>query len=263
MLGKLLKYDLKWIYKLLIIFYSLAIIFSVFGRIFTEIENSLIFNIIGQVCNGTAITMVINILINNLIRVWVRFVRNLYKDESYLTHTLPINKKTIFLAKVLSAIITMLTSALVIVICLAICYYSKANIEWIKQTLEFVAATYNSTVVGFLLTVASVFFLELIFALFAGYIGIIIAHRADNLKMLKSVIYGFISYIIPQIITILIIFIAGLFNKDIMNLFNTTNVVNIEIIKSIMNIGIIVYLCYIVIYYFIGKKQFEKGVNVD
>ena len=263
MLGKLLKYDLKWIYKVLIVFYVLSIIFSLIGRLFIEIENSLIFNILGQVCIGTAIAMVVNVLINNLMRVWARFIKNSYKDESYLTHTLPVNRKTIFLSKVLSAIITMLTSAFVIVICVAICYYSESTIEWVKQSLEFVASTYNSTVVGFLLTVAAVFFLEMIFALFSGYIGIIIAHKSNNFKTGKSVIFGFIAYMVPQTITIAIIFILGLFNQDIMNLFKTTDMINVEAIKSILHVGIVIYICYIVIYYFIGKRLFEKGVNID
>ena len=125
MLGKLLKYDLKWTYKGVIVFYILSIVFSIIGRLFSEIDNSLIFNVLGQICIGAAVSMVVNVLINNFIRVWVRFIRNCYKDESYLTHTLPVSKKTIFLSKVLSAIITMITSAVIIVVCLAICYYSK------------------------------------------------------------------------------------------------------------------------------------------
>ena len=50
MLGKLLKYDLKWTYRGVIVFYTLAIVFSIIGRLLSEIENSLIFNIIGKVC---------------------------------------------------------------------------------------------------------------------------------------------------------------------------------------------------------------------
>ena len=34
------------------------------------------------------IGMIINSLINGLMRSWVRFINNVYKDESYLTHTL-------------------------------------------------------------------------------------------------------------------------------------------------------------------------------
>ena len=245
MLGKLLKYDLKWIYKGVIVFYILSIVFSIIGRSFLEINNSLIFNVLGQICVGVAISMVVNVLINNFIRVWGRFIRNCYKDESYLTHTLPVSKKTIFLSKVLSAIITMITSAVIIVVCVSICYYSESTIEWIKQSLDFVAATYNSTVIGFLIVVISVFFLEMIFALLAGFIGIIIGYKSNNFKAGKSVVYGFIAYMIPQILTIAIIFILGLFNQDIMNLFNTTDMINVEAIKSTMYAGIVIYLCYI------------------
>ena len=107
MLKKLLKYDLENIYKVLIIFYSLALIFGILTRIFLNIENSFIMNIIGQICSAITISMIFNILINNLMRLWVRFKNNFYGDESYLTHTLPIDKKTLYLSKILASFITL------------------------------------------------------------------------------------------------------------------------------------------------------------
>ena len=264
MLGKLLKYDLKWIFKGLMIFYILSLIFAVLGRGLVEIENSIILNIIGKICQGIAISMVINILINNLMRVWTRFVRNAYKDESYLTHTLPVGKKTIYLSKILSAIITMLVSGVVIIATIAISYYSEANIEFLRNTIEIIANSYNSTIIGFILTMFAVLVLELIFALLAGYMGIILGHKSNNMKMLKSTIYGFIGFMLPSIITLLILFIAGLFNTDIMNLFFTENVMpNIDIMKNVLYIAIGLYIMYIAIYYKISSYIFEKGVNVD
>ena len=70
MLKKLLKYDLQNVYKLLIVFYSLSLFFAILTRIFLSIENSFIMNIIGQICSGTTIAMIFNILINNLMRLW-------------------------------------------------------------------------------------------------------------------------------------------------------------------------------------------------
>ena len=60
MLKKLLKYDLKNIFKFLIIFYSLTLFFGVLTRIFLNIENSFIMNIIGQICSGVTISMFFN-----------------------------------------------------------------------------------------------------------------------------------------------------------------------------------------------------------
>ena len=82
MLKKLLKYELKNIFKFLVIFYSLSIFFSILTRIFLSIENSFIMNILGQITSGATISMMFSILINNLMRLWVRFKNNLYGDES-------------------------------------------------------------------------------------------------------------------------------------------------------------------------------------
>ena len=110
MLGKLIKYDLENVNKILVIFYLLAVFFAVLTRIFFSIENSFIFDIIAKICSGTTIAMIVNILINNVIKLWVRFKYNLYGDESYLTHTLPIEKKTLYLSKIITSLITLLLS---------------------------------------------------------------------------------------------------------------------------------------------------------
>ena len=48
MLGKLLKYDLKWVYKVVIVFYILALFFSIVGRALSCIENSVVFSAVTQ-----------------------------------------------------------------------------------------------------------------------------------------------------------------------------------------------------------------------
>ena len=78
MLNKLLKYDFKSINIVLIVFYGLSIFFSLLTRIFLSIEDSFICEIIGKICSGTTIAMFFNIIINNLMRLWVRFKNNLY-----------------------------------------------------------------------------------------------------------------------------------------------------------------------------------------
>ena len=185
MLGKLLKYDLKWIYKLIIVFYILALTFSVIGRIFGSIDNSLLFDIISKISIGTAISMMVSSLINCLMRTWARFTRNIYKDESYLTHTLPVEKSSIFNSKVIAGIISIFTSMILIVSCLFICYYSETNMEVLKGLLELAASTYNTTVLNLLLLVAIVIFLEVVYALLIGYVGIIIGHKYNKTEWEK------------------------------------------------------------------------------
>ena len=263
MLGKLLKYDLKWVYKLVVIFYVLAFIFSVIGRVFGEIENSLVCDVISKICFGTAISMVVSSLINSLMRLWARFVRNVYKDESYLTHTLPVEKKDIYLSKVISGIICIFTTMIVVVICLFICYYSETNMEVVKNLLELAASTYNTTVLKVLLLIILVIFIEIIYILLTGYVGIILGYKSNTGKTWKSIVIGFALYLAFQTLTLGLMGIYGLFNPDIMNLINTTDIINIEAIKSVMYAGIGVYVIYAIILYCLGLIQFNKGVNVE
>ena len=263
MLGKLLKYDLKWVYKVVSIFYILAFISAVLTRIFYNIENSLLFDIIGKIVNGIMIAMLVNALINGLIRSWVRFTNNLYKDESYLTHTLPVEKKTIFLSKVLTAMICSFATVMVAIICILISYYTKNNMEILKNFLKLTADTYDITVIGVILAMAIVVFLEILFIILIGYNGIIIGHKSNKNKMLKSVATGIGLYMFTSTLTLAIIYIIGLFNDKVMNVINTTEIVNVDAIKLVMISGMGIYVCYNIIYYILGKILLSKGVNVD
>lgn len=263
MLIKLLKYDLKWIYKVVGVFYILSIIFSIIGRILSNIENSLVFGIITQITFGLAIGMMIASLINCIMRLWARFIKNIYRDEAYLTQTLPVDKKTIYASKVISAIITIFTTAAIIIISLGICYYSETNIEILKQLLEIAASTYNMTVLGILLLVSIVITLQILLIVLIGYVGIIIGHKSNAQKIAKSIILGFALYMITQVISLIFVYIFGLLNPNIMNLINTTEIINIDAIKFIMYAAIGLYALYVLVYYIIGKKVLEKGVNVD
>ena len=157
----------------------------------------------------------------------------------------------------------MVTSIVVVIACLFICYYSKENISILKNMLELAAGTYDTTVIKLLLVLFFVLLLEMIFIIFVGYVGIFIGLKSNQNKMSKSVIVGVILYIVTQMVTLLLIVIFGLFNQSVMNIVNTKDIINIDAIKLVLFAGIFIYVVYIVIYYIAGKKLLEKGVNVD
>ena len=263
MLKKLLKYELDNIFRFLVIFYSLAIFFAFLTRIFFGIENSFVMNIVAQVCNGITISMMANILINNVMRLWVRFKNNLYGDESYLTHTLPISKKDIYLSKVLTMIISSFVSMLVITLVLFIAYYSKDNLDLLKNLLLPVANMYDISIVGFLIVVLFIFFLEIVNTLQVGYTGIILGHKCNNIKVGFSVLFGFFAYLGMQMFVLMCTFIVAIFNKDMMNLFVTNEIINVDVLKKFLYLAVFVYTAAFIIEYIINIKLFKKGVNVD
>jgi hypothetical protein len=262
MLKKLLKYDLEWCYKPLLVFYILAIFFSIVVRIVESFEQSLILLIIDKICCGVLIAMMISILINCFMRNWARFVRNVYKDESYLTHTLPVSKNKIYLSKVLTAIITILTSLIVIIICLAISCLNKDTWLILKQSFEQSAVYFNSSVFSLVFVMIITIFFEILFMMMCGILGIIIGHKSNNLKIVKSILIGFVIYMILSSISLAALFVIGLFNADIMSVFNNIEVSS-NALKGMMLVAILVYAIYNLGIYFWGNKLLNKGVNVD
>lgn len=262
MLKKLLKYDLEWCYKPLLVFYVLAIFFSIIVRIVESFDQSLIVLIIDKICCGVVIAMIVNILINCFMRNWARFVRNIYKDESYLTHTLPVSKNAIYLSKILTAIITLLTSFIVIIVCLAIATLNKDTWIFLKESLEQSAIYFNSSVFSLIFVMIITIFFEFLFMIMSGILGIIIGHRSNNLKTVKSIVIGFAIYMILSSMSLGALLVAGLLNSDIMSLFNNIEVSS-NALKSMMLVGISVYAIYNLGIYFIGNKLLNKGVDVD
>ena len=96
-----------------------------------------------------------------------------------------------------------------------------------------------------------------------GYVGIIIGHKSNKNRMGRSITIGIILYFVFQGATLGLIAVYGLFNPDVMNLLNTTDIVNVEAIKSVMYAGIGIYVVYSLILYCLGRRYLKKGVNIE
>ena len=265
MLKKLLKYDLQWCFKPLIVFYILAIFFAILTRIVEtqfNIEQTLILLILDKICSGVVIAMLIKILINCFMRNWVRFVTNIYKDESYLTHTLPVSKSKLYLSKFLTAVITLFTSFVVIISCIAISTLNENTWSFLKDTLEQSAVFFNTSVFSIILAIVITIFFEFMSMLMSGILGIIIGHKSNNLKIVKSIIVGFVIYMTMSFCALGVIYISGLLNSDIMSLFNGVEPSSSGMITASI-VAIIFYALYMLGAYAVGNRLLNKGVNVD
>lgn len=262
MLSKLLKYDLKWCFKPLSVFYILAIFFSLITRIVENMSQNLIVLVIDKICSAIVISMFFSILINCFMRNWVRFIRNIYKDESYLTHTLPVSKNSIYLSKVLTIIITLLVSFIVIIICAGIVLLNKESWLTLKNVLESTAIFFDSSVIGFITVLFLTLFSQFLVIMLSGVLGIILGHKSNNLKIVKSIIYGFIIYIVLSFLTLGIVYVCSLIYTDLSLLFESITI-NSSVLKSTMLIVIFIYTIYNLAIYYVSNKLLNKGVNVD
>lgn len=110
MLRKLYKYDLKSVSLLLVILHAVLLVYTVIGRIgifiaeraqaFVSPEASRLWGIAGAFYIVGFILFIFAIVIATVVYLAVRIQKNLFSDEGYLTHTLPVKPTQILWSKV-------------------------------------------------------------------------------------------------------------------------------------------------------------------
>lgn len=263
MLKKLLKYDLKYMIKNMGVFYILAFLFAIVSRIFLSLNSTPMLKILTGICVGCMFSMLASILMNTLMRSWVRFRDSIYKDEAYLTHTLPVSKDDIYNSKFIEALIFFVISFVVILACIFITYYTPERWDSIRNLISTITTTINYSTFSFVVIILLILFFEIFNMLQCGFIGIILGHKKSSNKVGYSVLFGFIIYTISQALVLAFIFGYGLFNNNIMKLFMSNTKIDINSIKLLLILCNIIYVFIIGGMNVISRKIFRKGVNVE
>ena len=263
MLGKLFKYDFRWINKVMIIYYIIAIVLALLTRFVESIEQNLLIVIIDKILVATLISCFASITITVIIRIWVRFKINIYKDESYLTHTLPATKSQIFDSKMLASFLSIIIAVVIIIGCIAIVSLNESTIDLIKDTYNTTSQLFGKGVLNSLIvSVFLIIILEVIFMMQSGIFGIVVGSRANNYRALRSVLIGLMMYAFLSAFNIILLLIATKFNPALDAVYRT-DTPSPEVFKVLIYFGLIVYAIYNLGYYLINKKILGKGVNVD
>ena len=261
MLGKLIKYDLKWINKAIYVYSVVLLLVAIAVKIVESIDQTLFLVIVDKILSGTFIATAISMSITCIMRIWSRFITNIYKDESYLTHTLPITKSQIFNSKVIAGLLSILMTTLVIIACVAIVALNENTIDSLKIMYDSLVQTYNGTyAVLFIIGIVLLIALEIIFFMISGIFGIVVGHSFNNYKMLISIIVGILSYCLLSTVSLIIMgILSEVADFEIVN--NAFPSLRTLKIMGFTSIGI--YLLFNLSYYFIAKKILNRGVNVD
>ena len=264
MLSKLLKYDLKYMIKNMAIFYMLSIFFAIITRILFSIDQSVIVNILGQISVGCMFAMIANIFINTMMRSWVRFRDSFYKDESYLTHTLPVTKNDLYNSKFIQTLIFFFIGFIIILLSLFIAYYSKDTWLAITNYIKSITIGLNMSTTFFVGMTIIIIFLEVFNAIQCGFLGIILGHKKNNGKLGHSIFFGFIIYLLAQTLVLALVFAYGLFDSSVMELFKTATInIDVTAFKVLAIISSILYLSIIFLMSIICKKELNKGVDIE
>ena len=259
MLRKLIKYDLLWILRTLVIFYIITFIFALLMRLGENLTDSVIGSLLRHILPGFVIGAMISTLINAAIRIWVRFRQNCYKDEAYLTHTLPVTKAQLYDSKIISALLASLLSIAVVIASFFIAFWNNDMYEYFHNLV----ATSDFAFILFGIIITAI--LELVYIVAVGIFGLVLGHRSSGNRVVNSAAIGIGLYFALQIVLLAVVYCIGFFNDGIKAMFESdpTNAVSLESYRSLIIATDLTYLV-LDVGLFLGARQlFEKGVNVD
>lgn len=261
MFAKLLKNDLKrdmrWLW---ILFVSTIAVACVTRGCKALGENVLFFKILAIFFDSVFYALAVNIVLQPFLRNFLNFTKSFYSDEAYLTHTLPVTKKQLINSKFLTAVIEISLGFITLVASILIMFWSPTFFETIKLLI-------STLIVGDLsISLTLILFVVLVIVEFLMFISIIffsivIAYRSKEKRALKTFLLtaaiSFVALTVLAIVMLVVLIINGV------NISSSSLILSSSAFMSIMLTGIIVYSAVIVLFYFLTKKEFNKGVNID
>ena len=261
MLGKLLKNDLRRNMRWLWVLFVCAIVAAGISRGCAELGKSLaFFKILTIVFDTVFYALLANTIIQPFLRNFLNFSKSLYGDESYLTHTLPVTKNQIINSKFLTAIIEITLGFVCIIISILIKFGSPTMFETLKAIMSSIIIGEFSIyfVIALFIILVIVEFLMFISII---YFAIVMGYKSNEKKVLKSFLYtglmAIVALTILSIVMLIVLVINGVdISAEALTLSGSAFI-------SIMLTGIIVYTLLGTLFYFLAKKEFNKGVNVD
>lgn len=261
MLSKLIKRDLnknmRWMWILFVATIALAGV----TRGVNELgKNVAFFKVVGIFLESVFYALAVNLIIQPFLRNFLNFHKSFYSDESYLTHTLPVTKNQLINSKYLTAIIEIVAGFASIIASILIMYAGPNFIPAIKLVLSTII-TGEISVVGTLIGFVTLVIVEFLMFISIIDFSIIIGFRSRDRKILKT----FLIIVCSSFAAIIVLFMCLLVILTINGIkFTTTSLVlSSSAFVSVLVSAIVIYLAVAVLFYFLAKKEFNKGVNID
>ena len=86
----------------------------------------------------------------------------------------------------------------------------------------------------------------------------------NNGKIGYSVLFGFITYLLAQGLILGLVFVYGIFDSTVMELFKTATInIDVTAFKTLAIVSSSLYIIIIFIMNILCKKELSKGVNVE
>ncbi|MFV0274721.1 MAG: hypothetical protein ACK5HL_00535 [Bacilli bacterium] len=260
MFNKLLKYDMTYMFKNMWPLYLVLFATSVCIRVFSILDlQGIFFNgLEGLITFANIVSMILSFGAIVLFSV-IRYYKNIYSKEGYLTNSLPVSKTSIILSKYVSTFLMLLINIIFVIIGIQII----GQID-ILEIIEFLK-TINSEE-G--LTSLAVYFLILMILLAPVlyvaniFLACTLGRKTSKNKILNSILLYFVINFVIQLISIIIMGIISLLNSDFKQIFTETTV-SPDIISSFLIVFICIIIALLIINICLNLFLHKKSFNIE
>lgn len=279
MLGKLIKYDLKFILKsvsiYIILLFACTLLFNLTTYDSTcELVNDvpictevpMFLKIMHAIFWNAFFAIMVGLVLNAIIRTWARFKINLYHDEAYLTHTLPISRATLWASKFITAIIVTIIIIGSVALNFLILKLTPSGKGLIQSCGIGIPGTDPVYYIAFILTV----FTQLLYGIMCGYTGIILGNRAKARNNFRALLYGGAIYLLGVLIMLGCFLIWSTFDDGIhamlftgMSSQSAMALSGEGFIDKALTAAGIVYTIMLTALYFINQRLLNRGIDIE
>ena len=220
MLGKLIKHEFKAVNRLMIPLHLALIVITVIGRFYIQLtlsaRNEYFYSEAANVWYGVLdmtlvlfyiIALVAISIITSVYLTIIRFRKNLFTDEGYLMHTLPVTASQLIWSKTLVAFVWTLIDGALVILSVAAMVINKEILQAIPESLSILLEGFQEVfgvpaAAGIPLYLV-LFIIDLAGSILMIYMCIAIGHSFNSHKILGSVgIYVGITVVMNLVSTI-------------------------------------------------------------
>jgi hypothetical protein len=263
MLGKLMKYEWKATWKLLLPINLLIIVMTFLACITVQVD---FFNSDNPMVAFGAVMIMLTyigsmfvVLIGTAIYLIYRFYTSTYGEQGYLLHTLPVDKHHIIIAKVLVSAAWIFISMMLMIMSIMFLFAEQGEFfadffESFQSVIEYWGGDELS---GFVLLMTLI---AMVFSIFARVLkvtaSISMGQMSANHKLLSSFGFYFAFYVIQRIFTLLYYVFVEIVNgvSDTLLLSYFSNSWEGTLISSIL---------YSVVFYLLTWYMMEHKLNLE
>lgn len=204
MLGKLVKYEFKYMARIFLPLYIALIVAAGISRAIFRFSNEHeIISAASAVSIFALIALFVAVAALPAVFTVIRFFKSIAGDEGYLTFTLPVKASEIILSKLISAVIFGIFSTIAIGCALMILL---VDVAWIERIVEVIGEFIAISPIDFTVIVIEVIIsliLSMIFMFCQLYAAMSIGQTSGKHKILCSVAAYFGIYMVIQMISTL------------------------------------------------------------